>query len=49
VLGLVCALAAVFADVVRLNPSLMLVAALGAVVCFAASGIVVLRALRKQK
>jgi amino acid transporter len=49
VLGLVCALTAVFADVVRLNPSLMLVAALGAVVCFAASGIVVLRALRKQK
>ena len=49
VLGLVGALAAVFADMLHLNNGLMLVAALAAVVCFAASGIVVLRALRKQK
>lgn len=48
-LGLVGALAAVFADFLHLNGSLMLIAALAAVVCFAASGIVVLRALRRQK
>jgi peptidoglycan/LPS O-acetylase OafA/YrhL len=49
VLGLTCALAAVFADVLHMSGGLMLVAALGAVLCFAASGIVVLRALRQQK
>ncbi len=49
VLGLACALAAVFADVLHFNPSWMLVAALGAVICFGASGMVLLRALRKQK
>ena len=49
VLGLACALAAVFADVLHVSSGLMLVAALGAVICFAISGIVVLRALRKQK
>jgi amino acid transporter len=49
VLGLMCALAAVFADLLHLSPSLMLVSALGAVICFAASGAVVLRALRKQR
>lgn len=49
VLGLVCAVAAVFADILHSSPGIMLVAALGAVVCFAAGGIVVLRALRKQK
>jgi predicted MFS family arabinose efflux permease len=48
-LGLACALGAVFADRLRVSPGLMLVAALGAVICFAASGIVVLRALRKQR
>ena len=49
VLGLICAVAAVFADMLRLSAGLMLVAALVAVVCFATSGIVVFRALRKRK
>ena len=48
VLGLVFAVAAVFADALRLGPSLLPVAALGAVVCFAISGVVVLHALRKK-
>jgi uncharacterized membrane protein len=47
-LGLFFALGAVFADRVGLNPKRMLVAALGAVVCFAISGAVVLRALRRK-
>lgn len=49
VLGLVCALAAVFADRLRFSASLMQVAALGAIACFAISGVVVLHALRKKK
>jgi amino acid transporter len=49
VLGLVSAVAAVFADRLHFSASLMHVAALGAVVCFAISGIVVLRALRQKK
>ena len=49
VLGLIFALAAVFADLFHFSPNLMLVAALGAVVCFAVSGTSVLRALRKKK
>jgi uncharacterized membrane protein HdeD (DUF308 family) len=49
VLGIIFALAAVFADVLRLNPSLTLVTALGAVLCFATSGAVVLAAMRKQR
>ena len=49
VLGLVFALAAVFADVLHLNPGRLQIAALGAILCFAASGIVVLHALRKKK
>ena len=49
VLGIVFALAAVFADVLRLNPSLTLVTALGAVLCFVTSGVVVLAAMRKQR
>jgi hypothetical protein len=48
VLGLGFAIAAVFADVLRFNANLMLVAALGAVVCFAVSGATVLHALRKK-
>lgn len=48
VLGLIFAIAAVFADVLRLSAALLQVAALGAVVCFAISGIVVLHALRKK-
>jgi hypothetical protein len=49
VLGLLFALAAVFADVLHLSVSVMQVAALGAVACFAVSGAVVLHALRKKK
>jgi hypothetical protein len=49
VLGVVLAAAAVFADVFRLSAAVMLVAALAAVVCFAVSGIVVLKALRKRQ
>jgi peptidoglycan/LPS O-acetylase OafA/YrhL len=49
VLGLVFAVAAVFADVLHLKPAHLLVAALGAVGCFALSGIIVLEALRKQR
>jgi len=49
VLGLVFAIVAVFADVLRFSANLTLVAALGAVVCFASSGIAVLRALRKRR
>lgn len=48
-LGVVFALGAVFADVLHLNAMLMLIAALGAVVAFAVSGIVVLSALRKRR
>jgi O-antigen/teichoic acid export membrane protein len=48
VLGLVFALAAVVADLVHLSANLMLVAALGSVLCFAISGTAVLRALRKN-
>jgi peptidoglycan/LPS O-acetylase OafA/YrhL len=47
-LGLVFALAAVFADVLHLSPNLLLVAALGAVLCFAVSGGTVLHALRRK-
>jgi uncharacterized membrane protein len=49
VLGVVLAVAAVFADVFRFSPTVMLVAALAAIVCFAVSGIVVLKALRKRQ
>ncbi|HEX4783361.1 MAG TPA: hypothetical protein VH350_03405 [Candidatus Sulfotelmatobacter sp.] len=49
VLGLVFAIAAVFADFVRLSPNLLLIAALGAVVCFGISGSSVLHALRRKK
>jgi hypothetical protein len=49
VLGLVFAIAAVLADILHLSPNAMLVAALGAVVCFAISGTAVLRALRKKR
>ena len=49
VLGLVFAIAAVFADIVRLSANLMLIAALGAVVCFGISGTAVLHTLHKKK
>jgi hypothetical protein len=47
--GIVLAVAAVLADVLRLSASVMLVAALGSVVAFAISGIIVLAALRKRR
>ncbi len=49
VAGLVLAFAAILADVSRLSPTLLQVAALGAVLCFAISGVVVLHALRKPR
>ena len=48
-LGVIMAVGAVFADVLHLSANIMLVAALAAVICFAASGIVVLNALRKPR
>ena len=49
VAGLVLAFAAILADVFRLSATLLQVAALGAVLCFAISGMVVLHALRKPR
>jgi hypothetical protein len=48
-LGVICAVGAVFADVLHLNAGVMLIAALAAVVCFAVGGIVILKALRKRR
>jgi hypothetical protein len=48
IIGLVFALAAVFADKFRLNGSGMHLAALGAVFCFAISGMIVLHGLRRK-
>jgi hypothetical protein len=48
-LGVVFAVAAVFADVLRLSATLLLIAALVAVVCFGVSGIIVLSGLRKPR
>lgn len=48
VLGLIFAFGAVTADVLHLAANLMLVAALAAVVCFAVSGVNVLRSLRRR-
>ena len=47
-LGLLFAVGAVFADYLRLSVNLMLISALGAVVCFAVSGAKVIHALRKR-
>jgi hypothetical protein len=49
VLGLIFAVGAVMADLLHFGANIMLVAALGAVICFAVSGIHILRSLRKQK
>jgi FtsH-binding integral membrane protein len=49
VVGLMFAIAAVVADFLHLSANMMLIAALGAVICFAASGIRVLHSLRRQK
>jgi hypothetical protein len=48
-LGVAFAIAAVFADLLHLSPAVMLIAALAAVVCFAISGIIVLKSLRKPR
>lgn len=48
-LGVICALGALLADALHLNEGFMLVAALAAVVSFAAGGIIVLNALRKYR
>lgn len=48
VLGLVFAIAAVVSDLFHFSANVMLVAALGAVGCFAISGTAVFRALRKR-
>lgn len=47
--GLVFALASIFADFLHLSPRHLMMAALGAVVCFGVSGTVVLRALRRPR
>jgi FtsH-binding integral membrane protein len=47
-LGLLFAASAVFADHLRMSSNLMMVAALGAVICFGISGTLVLRNLRKK-
>jgi hypothetical protein len=48
-IGVVFAIAAVFADVLHLNGIFLLIAALAAVISFAVSGIIVLNALRKRR
>jgi hypothetical protein len=48
-LAIAFAAGAVVADILRLKAVFLLAAALGAVLCFAISGIVVLNALRKSK
>ena len=47
--GVVFAIAAVFADVLHLNPALMLITALAAVIAFAISAVIVLKALRQPR
>jgi len=49
VLGVICAIAALAADIVHARNNFLPIAALGAVVCFAISGATVLHALRKKK
>jgi len=48
-LGLIFAVAAVVADFLHLTANVMLIAALAAVICFAVSGVSVLRSLRKHE
>jgi hypothetical protein len=47
--GVVFAIAAVFADVLHLNPALMLISALAAVIAFALSAVIVLKSLRQPR
>jgi hypothetical protein len=46
--GILLALAAIVADMLRLSGNVLQAFAFGAVACFAISGVVVLRALRKK-
>jgi drug/metabolite transporter (DMT)-like permease len=48
VLGILCALASLFADYLRLKGSMLDVVAFGAVGCFGISGSLILHALRKR-
>ena len=48
-LGVICAIGALFADVLHLSEMFMLIAALAAVVSFAVGGIIILNALRKHR
>lgn len=48
-IGVVCAVGALCADILRLNEVFMLIAALAAVVSFAVGGIIILNALRKYR
>jgi len=48
VLGLVCAIGAVVADFLHLSTNVLLLVALGAVACFAISGVRILQAFRKR-
>ncbi|MFZ3276095.1 MAG: hypothetical protein WA182_04260 [Candidatus Sulfotelmatobacter sp.] len=47
--GVIFAIAAVFADVLHLNPALMLITALAAVITFAISAVIVLKSLRQPR
>jgi hypothetical protein len=49
VLGVICAIGALFADILHLNEGSMLIFALAAVVSFAVGGIIILNALRKHR
>lgn len=49
VLGLILAITAVLADFLHLRANVLLLAALGAVVCFAVSGVRVLHGMRKPR
>lgn len=49
ILGVLFAVAAVFTDVFHLNGMFLPMAALGAVACFAVSGVIILSALRKRR
>ena len=49
VLGLLCALTALFSDMLHLGPTMTLVAALAAVICFAISSFLLFDHLRKKR
>src|SRR5579862_1678582 len=49
VIGILCALVALFADWLRLGPNLVQVIALGAVGCFGVSSVIVLDGLRNNR